>query len=60
MPKSIYFTDEQYKKIVEAARRCGYRVQRGRGSQIAKFVVDSAEEKRPDNTAKSSDGRTAQ
>jgi hypothetical protein len=42
MPKSIYLTDEQYQQICEAARKCGYRVQRGRGSQLAVFVVAAA------------------
>ena len=39
MAKSIYLTDEQYEQIVEAALRCGFRVSRGRGSQLALFVV---------------------
>ena len=42
MPKSIYFTDEAYQQITEAARQCGFRVSRGRGSQIALFVVTAA------------------
>jgi len=42
MPKSIYFTDEAYEQITEAARQCGFRVSRGRGSQIALFVVTAA------------------
>ena len=42
MPKSIYFTDEAYQQITEAARQCGFRVSRGRGSQIALFVVVAA------------------
>lgn len=42
MPKSIYLTDEQYQQIVKAAQACGYRVQRGRGSQLAQFVVAAA------------------
>ena len=42
MPKSIYFTDEAYQQITEAARLCGFRVSRGRGSQIALFVVTAA------------------
>ena len=42
MPKSIYFTDEAYQQITEAARQCGFRVSRGRGSQIALFVVAAA------------------
>ena len=39
MPKSIYLTDEQFLQIADAARQCGFRVQRGRGSQLALFVV---------------------
>ncbi len=42
MPKSIYFTDEAYQQITEAARQCGFRVSRGRGSQLALFVVAAA------------------
>ncbi len=42
MPKSIYFTDEAYQQITEAARQCGFLVSRGRGSQIALFVVAAA------------------
>lgn len=42
MPKSIYFTDDAYQQITEAARQCGFRVSRGRGSQIALFVVAAA------------------
>ena len=42
MPKSVYFTDEAYQQITEAARQCGFRVSRGRGSQIALFVVAAA------------------
>ena len=42
MAKSIYLTDEQYKQITEAAIKCGFRVQRGRGSQLAVFVVAAA------------------
>ena len=39
MPKSIYFTDDRYEQIVAAARACGFRVQRGRGSQLSQYVV---------------------
>lgn len=42
MPKSIYLTDEQYAAVVASARKCGFRVQRGRGSQLAAFIVASA------------------
>ena len=42
MPKSIYLTDDQYTAVVAYARKCGFRVQRGRGSQLATFIVASA------------------
>lgn len=42
MSKSISFTDEGYKQIVEAAETCGFRVSRGRGSQLGQFVVMAA------------------
>ena len=34
--------DEAYQQITEAAGLCGFRVSRGRGSQIALFVVAAA------------------
>jgi hypothetical protein len=42
MAKSIYFSDEQFAQITEAARQCGFRVQRGRGGQLALFVTAAA------------------
>ena len=42
MSKSIHLTDAQYAAVVEAAITCGFRVQRGRGGQLAMFVVESA------------------
>lgn len=39
MPKSIYFSDDRFEQIIEAAKQCGFRVSRGRGSQLALFVV---------------------
>lgn len=39
MAKSIYFSDDRYEQIVKAAIQCGFRVSRGRGSQLALFVV---------------------
>lgn len=39
MPKSIYFSDDRYEQIIEAAKQCGFRVSRGCGSQLALFVV---------------------
>jgi hypothetical protein len=50
MAKSIFFQDEQFDQIVKAARACGYVVGRGRGSQLALFVVAAA------NTARSGHG----
>lgn len=47
MAKSIFFQDEQFEQIVKAAQACGYVVSRGRGSQLALFVVAAA------NTARS-------
>lgn len=44
MAKSIYLTDEQYKQITEAAKKNGFRVQRGRGSQIAVFILIASKE----------------
>ena len=42
MAKSIYFSDEQFAQITEAARQCGFRVQRGPGGQLALFVTVAA------------------
>ena len=42
MAKSIFFQDEQFEQIVKAAQACGYAVSRGRGSQLALFVVAAA------------------
>ena len=42
MAKSIYLTDEQYKQITEAAQKSGFRVKRGRDSQLALFIVAAA------------------
>lgn len=42
MAKSIFFQDEQFEQIVKAAQACGYVVSRGRGSQLALFVVAAA------------------
>jgi hypothetical protein len=39
MAKSISFSDSDYLQIVEAAEKCGFRVSRGRGSQLGQFVV---------------------
>ena len=43
MPKSIYLTDEQWSQVAAAAVACGFFVGRGRKSELAKFVVLSAE-----------------
>ncbi len=42
MAKSIYLTDAQYASIVKQARRRGYEVKRGRGSQLAVFITLAA------------------
>ena len=39
MAKSISFSDGDYLQIVEDAEKCGFRVSRGRGSQLGQFVV---------------------
>jgi len=43
MPKSIYLTDEQWSQVAANAVACGFFVGRGPKSQLAKFVVLSAE-----------------
>ena len=43
MPKSIYLTDEQWSQVAAHAVACGFFVGRGRKSQLANFVVLSAE-----------------
>ncbi len=42
MPSTIFLTDDQKARIVEAAIKCGFRVSRGRGSQLALLVVMAA------------------
>ena len=41
--KSIYLTDEQWSQVAAHAVACGFFVGRGQKSQLAKFVVLSAE-----------------
>ena len=36
--KNIQFQEPDYDDIVEAARQAGYKVKRGRGSQLSLFV----------------------
>jgi hypothetical protein len=43
MAKSIFLTDQQHKRITDAARKCGFRVCRGTKSQIALFVVTACD-----------------
>jgi hypothetical protein len=43
--KSIQVTEASYREIVDAAMKCGYKVERGRGSQLAHFVEAAAIEK---------------
>ena len=40
--KSIQFTEEAYREIVQAAEACGFRVSRGCASELAKFIEASA------------------
>ena len=42
MPKSIWFPDSDFEQLVELARECGFRVSRGRGSQLRQFVMAAA------------------
>ena len=42
MPKSIWFPDEDYAELVALARQAGFRVSRGRGSQLRLFVMAAA------------------
>ena len=43
MPKSIYLTDDQWSQVADHAVACGFFVGRGTKSELAKFVVRSAE-----------------
>jgi hypothetical protein len=42
MPKSIWFTDSDYAELVTLAKQAGFRVSRGRGSQLRLFVMAAA------------------
>jgi len=42
MPKSIWFPDEDFDQLVTLARQAGFRVSRGRGSQLRLFVMTAA------------------
>ena len=42
MPKSIWFPDEDFEQLVMLARQAGFRVSRGRGSQLRLFVMAAA------------------
>ena len=39
MPKSIWFPDDEFEKLVALAKQSGFRVNRGRGSQLRLFVM---------------------
>ena len=39
MPKSIWFPDKDYNELVLLAKRAGFRVGRGRSSQLRLFVM---------------------
>jgi hypothetical protein len=38
---TIFISKKDHEEIVEAARKMGYSVSRGRGGQIKKFVMDA-------------------
>lgn len=42
MPKSIWFPDEDFEQLVTLAKQAGFRVSRGRGSQLRLFVMAAA------------------
>lgn len=42
MPKSIWFPDEDFEQLVALAKQAGFRVSRGRGSQLRLFVMAAA------------------
>jgi len=42
MPKSIWFPDDEFEQLVALARQAGFRVSRGRGSQLRLFVMMAA------------------
>jgi len=42
MPKSIWFPDEEFEQLVALAKQAGFRVSRGRGSQLRLFVMAAA------------------
>ena len=42
MPKSIWFPDKDFEQLVALAKQKGFRVSRGRGSQLRLFVMAAA------------------
>ena len=42
MPKSIWFPDDEFEQLVTLAKQAGFRVSRGRGSQLRLFVMAAA------------------
>ena len=42
MPKSLWFPDEDFEQLVTFAKQAGFRVSRGRGSQLRLFVMAAA------------------
>ena len=42
MPKSLWFPDEDFEQLVTLAKQAGFRVSRGRGSQLRLFVMAAA------------------
>ena len=42
MPKSLWFPDGDFEQLVTLAKQAGFRVSRGRGSQLRLFVMAAA------------------
>ena len=42
MPKSLWFPDKDFEQLVTLAKQAGFRVSRGRGSQLRLFVMAAA------------------
>ena len=42
MPKSLWFPDDDFEQLVTLAKQAGFRVSRGRGSQLRLFVMAAA------------------
>jgi len=42
MAKSLWFPDDEFEQLVALAKQAGFRVSRGRGSQLRLFVMAAA------------------